>query len=104
MHVELSPFGVTFRGLDVTLPARALESFAAALQTFGPEGTLRMRSDSLRVDADSLLGLAELEWRQIRFSRALGLDLGSHVTRLRGGGSVVNISTVRSFVRAHGLL
>lgn len=91
MHVELSLFGVTIQGLDVALPARALASFAAGLQTFGPEGVLRIRSDSLRVDAESILGLAEVEWRQIRFSRAPGLDLGSHVARLRGGGSVVDI-------------
>jgi hypothetical protein len=52
---------------------------------------LRIRSESLQLDADSILGLAEIEWRQVRLSRAPGLDLGSHVARLRGGGSKVDI-------------
>jgi len=91
MHVELSPFGLSVQGLDVSLPGRALASFAPALETFGPQGVLRVRSDNLRVEADSILGLAEIEWRQVRFSRAPGLVLGSHVARLRGGGSKVDI-------------
>jgi len=91
MHVELSPFGVTIQGLDVSLPGKALASFVPALETVGPEGVLRVRSDSLRLDADSILGLAQVEWRQVRMSRAPGLDLGSHVARLRGGGSKVDI-------------
>ena len=90
-HLELSPFGLSLQGLDVTLPAKALASFAPGLETFGPEGVLRVRSDSLRVESDSILGLAEIEWRQVRFARAPGLFLGSHVARLRGGGSKVDI-------------
>ena len=90
-HVELSPFGVSVQRLDVSLPARALGSFAPGLETFGPEGILRVRTDSLRLDDESVLGLAEIEWRQVRFTRAPGLVLGSHVARLRGGGSKVDI-------------
>ncbi len=57
----------------------------------GPTGTLRIRSESQRFDAGSILGLAEIEWRQVRLARAPGLDLGSHVARLRGGGNKVDI-------------
>ena len=91
VHLELSPFGVTLQELDVALPARVLSTFVPGLETVGPEGMLRLRSDSLRVEDDSILGLAEVEWRQVRFSRTPGLDLGSHVARLRGGGSKVDI-------------
>jgi general secretion pathway protein N len=91
VHLELSPFGVTVHGLDVALPARALSTFVPGLETVGPEGVLRLRSDNLRVEDDSILGLADVEWRQVRLSRAPGLDLGSHVARLRGGGSKVDI-------------
>ena len=91
MHLELSPFGLSMQGLDIELPAQALGSFAPGLDTIGPEGVLRVRSDSLRLEADSILGLAEVQWRQVRFSRAPGLALGSHVARLRGGGSKVDI-------------
>ena len=91
IHLELSPFGVTVQGLDVALPARVLSTFVPGLEAVGPEGVLRLRSDSLRVEDDSILGLAEIEWRQVRFSRTPGLDLGSHVARLRGGGSKVDI-------------
>jgi general secretion pathway protein N len=91
IHLELSPFGMTLQGLDVVLPARVLTTFVPGLETVGPEGMLRLRSDSLRVEDHSILGLAEVEWRQVRLSRAPGLDLGSHVARLRGGGSKVDI-------------
>ena len=41
--------------------------------------------------AGSILGQAEIEWRQVRLARAPGLDLGSHVVKLRGGGRKVDI-------------
>lgn len=91
MHVEASPASMTLRGLDVELPGFLVAGFAAELAALGPEGVVRIRSDSLRVDGDSVLGLAEVEWRSIRLARAHGLDLGSHVARLRGGGSKVDI-------------
>jgi general secretion pathway protein N len=90
-HVELSPTGATIRGLDVTLPAKALASFVPGLESLGPGGTLRFRSESQRIDAGSVLGQAEIEWRGVRLARAPGLDLGSHVARLRGGGDKVDI-------------
>jgi len=90
-HVELSPTGATIRGLDVTLPAKALAGFVPGLESLGPGGTLRLRSESQRIDAGSILGQAEIEWRGVRLARAPGLDLGSHVARLRGGGDKVDI-------------
>lgn len=90
-HVEVSPAGTTVRNLDVTLPASVLASLVPGLDTVGPQGTLRIRSESQRLEAGSVLGLAEIEWRQVRLSRAPGLDLGSHVARLRGGGRKVDI-------------
>ena len=104
VHLELSPFSVSVQGLDVALPARVLSIFVPGLESVGPEGLLRLRSDSLRVEDDSILGLAEIEWRQVRFSRTPGLDLGSHVARLRGGGSKVDIDlgTVEGPLRLSG--
>jgi len=91
VHVELSLAGLSLQGLDLTLPGRVLASFVPGLETLGPGGELRVRSESLRVDDDSILGVAEIEWRQVRLSRAPGLDLGSHVAKLRGAGSRVDI-------------
>lgn len=91
VHVELSLAGLSVQGLDLALPGRVLASFVPGLETFGPGGELLVRSESLRVDDDSILGVAEVEWRQVRLSRAPGLDLGSHVARLRGAGSRVDI-------------
>jgi general secretion pathway protein N len=91
VHVELSPAGLSVQGFDLTLPGRVLASFVPGLETFGPGGELHVRSESLRVDDDSILGVAELEWRQVRLSRAPGLDLGSHVAKLRGAGRKVDI-------------
>ena len=91
VRVELSPAGVSVQGLDLRLPGRVLASLVPGLETFGPGGELRVRSESLRVDDNSILGVAEIEWRQVRLSRAPGLDLGSHVAKLRGAGSRVDI-------------
>src|SRR5262245_15579374 len=91
VRVELSPGGVSLQGLDLALPGRVLASFAPGLETFGPGGEVRVRSESLRVADDSILGVAEIEWRQARLSRAPGLDLGSHVAKLRGAGGRVDI-------------
>lgn len=90
-RIEVSPGGAAIRGLDLALPARVLASLVPGLEAFGPQGTLRIRSENQRYDAGSILGMAEIEWRQVRFSRAPGLDLGSHVARLRGGGNKVDI-------------
>ncbi len=91
VQVELSLGGLSVQGLDLALPGRVLASFVPGLETFGPGGELRVRSESLRVSDDSILGVAELEWHQVRLSRAPGLDLGSHIARLRGAGSRVDI-------------
>jgi general secretion pathway protein N len=91
MQVEASPSSVTVRRLDVQFPGALLAGFAPELAAVGADGVVRVRSDSLRVESDSLLGLAEIEWRGLRLARAQNLDLGSHVARLRGGGAKVDI-------------
>jgi hypothetical protein len=103
-HLELAPGGATIRDLNVELPAKVLERVAPGLETFGPEGRLLIRSDSLRVSRDSVLGLAELEWRSVRLARAQGLDFGTQVARLRGGGGKLGIEfgTLGGSVRLSG--
>jgi general secretion pathway protein N len=91
MEVEASPASLTLRAVDVQFPASLLVNFAPELATFGPEGLVRLRTDSVRLERDSMLGLAEVEWRSLRLARAQNLELGSHVARLRGGGSKVDI-------------
>lgn len=91
VRIELSPASAAIRGLSLELPGRILSSAAPALEALGPQGTLLMKSDSLRFDGDSVFGLASIEWRPVQFARASGLTLGSHVARLRGGGSKVDI-------------
>jgi general secretion pathway protein N len=104
VHVELSLAGLSVQGLDLALPGKVLASFVPGLETFGPAGELHVRSENLRVDDDSILGVAEVEWRQVRFSRAPGLDLGSHVAKLRGAGSRVDIelATLEGPLRVNG--
>ncbi len=91
MRLELSPASATVRGLALALPGQILESMAPSLGALGPQGTILLRSDNLRIDARSILGLAEVEWRPVQLARAQGLELGSHVARLRGGGEKVDI-------------
>jgi hypothetical protein len=104
MQLQMSPTHTTIRGLKLELPARILSAYAPGLEAFGPEGVLRVRSDDLRFDDGSILGLAEIEWRQIRLARGQGLNLGSHVARLRGGGSKVDIEfgTIEGPLRLSG--
>jgi general secretion pathway protein N len=89
--VEVRPWGIAVRGLDASFPAAALALLDPALHALGPQGTVRVRSERLRIERGSVLGLAEVEWRDVRLLRARGLELGSHVARLRGGGARVDI-------------
>ena len=89
--VEASSGGVTLRDIDLEFPGSLLSSFAPELAALGPGGAVRVRSDSVRVERDALLGLAQVEWRGIRLARAQDLELGSHLARVRGGGSKVDI-------------
>jgi hypothetical protein len=74
------------------------------VEAFGPHGKILIRSDSLRFDANSILGLAEVGWRPVRLARAQGLELGSHVARLRGGGRKIDIelATIEGPLRLSG--
>ncbi len=90
-RIELSPASLAIRGLSLELPGRVLSSIAPALEALGPQGKLLLKSDSLRLDGDSAFGLASVEWRPVRLARAPGLNLGSHVARLRGGGNKIDI-------------
>jgi len=91
IRVELSPGSVAVKDLVLEVPGRALGALAPPLELLGPGGRLRIQSDDLRVEGESVLGLATVEWRDIRLARASGLELGSHVARLRGAGSRVDI-------------
>jgi hypothetical protein len=104
MHLELSPASVAIRGLSLELPGTFLSIFAPRLETLGPQGKLLVRSDSLRFDENSILGLANIEWRSVRLARAPGLDFGSHVARLRGGGGKIDIElgTIEGSLRLSG--
>lgn len=104
VRIQLAPSGTSIRGLQLTLPAEVIAAFAPALDALGPAGELRVRSDDLRFEGPSVLGLAELEWRQVRLARAPGIDLGSHLARLRGGGSKVDIelATIDGPLRLNG--
>lgn len=88
---EISLSGITLRHLDVQLPGALVASLDPALEALGPQGTVRISSEELRIGRDSVLGLAQVEWRDVRLARVRGLALGSHVARLRGGGGTVGI-------------
>jgi general secretion pathway protein N len=91
IRVELGPGSIVVTDLALEVPGTLLATLAPPLQVFGPQGRLRVQSDNLRIERDSVLGLATVEWRDIRLARSSGLELGSHVARLRGAGSRVDI-------------
>lgn len=89
-RVELSPASVTLREVNLAFPGDVLAQIAPAINALGPQGTLVLRSENLRLSTDEVLGLADIEWRPARLSAARGLDLGSHVARLRAGGRKID--------------
>ena len=91
VRLELGPGAVEVKDLALEVPGKALGALAPPLEILGPGGRVRVQSDDLRVDGESVLGLATVEWRDIRLARASGIELGSHVARLRGAGSRVDI-------------
>ncbi len=103
-HLELSPGSTALRGVSLELPGEILAHIAPGLNALGPRGTLLIRSENLRIDANEILGRAEVEWRPARLAVVRGLDLGSHVARLRGGGSKIDIElgTIEGPLRLSG--
>jgi general secretion pathway protein N len=91
IRVEVGPGSIAVRDLSLAVPGKLVAALAPPLQVFGPEGRITIQSDSLRIEGETVLGLATVEWRDIRLARSSGLELGSHVARLRGAGSRVDI-------------
>jgi general secretion pathway protein N len=90
-HLELSRGSTVLRGVGLELPGSVLAVIAPGMAPLGPLGTLRLRSENLRIDEGAVLGLADIEWRSVRLAVARGLELGSHAAQLRGGGDKVEI-------------
>lgn len=91
IRVEVGPGGIAVTDLALEVPGKLVAALAPPLQVFAPEGRLRIQSDNLRIEGDTVLGLATVEWRDIRLARTSNLELGSHVARLRGAGRRVDI-------------
>jgi hypothetical protein len=91
IRVEVGLGSIAVRDLALEVPGKLVAALAAPLQVFGPEGRLTIQSDNLRIEGETVLGLATVEWRDIRLARSSNLELGSHVARLRGAGSRVDI-------------
>jgi hypothetical protein len=91
IRVELGPGSIAVRDLALEVPGKLVAALARPLQVFGPEGRLTIQSDSLRIEDEAVLGLATVEWHEIRLARSSGLELGSHLARLRGAGNRVDI-------------
>lgn len=92
--LELSPASTTVRRMNVELPAGVLARIVPELEAFGPQGKLQFLSENMQLESNSMLGLAEVVWRSVRLARAPELNFGSHVARLRGDGSKIEIELV----------
>jgi hypothetical protein len=91
IRVDLGLGGIAVRDLVLDVPGKLVAALASPLQVFAPEGRLTIKSDDLRIEGETVLGLATVQWRDIRLARSSDLELGSHVVRLRGAGSRVDI-------------
>lgn len=90
-HVEVALGSTAIRDVNLTVPGQILADIVPGLEALGPQGTLQIRSENLRIDADAILGMAEVGWRPAQLAVARGLVLGSHFARLRAGGGKVDI-------------
>jgi general secretion pathway protein N len=91
VQFDLWSASTTIRTMRLELPGKLLAFVAPGLESLGPQGNILIRSDSMRFDAHSALGIADLEWRPVQLERARGLALGSHIAHLRGGGRKIDI-------------
>ena len=91
IRIEVGTGSIEIRDLALEVPGKLVAALAPPLQVFGPEGRLTIQSDNLRIEGETVLGLATVEWRDIRLARSSNLELGSHVARLRGAGSRVDV-------------
>ena len=105
IRVNLAPNGVLIRDLNVEIPARLMASASPLLENLRPEGKLVVHSSDLRIESNSILGLADIEWQNARLAQTGALDLGSYRARFRGDGSTVEIelATKDGPVRLSGL-
>lgn len=103
-ELQLSPSGLSVRRLSVSAPAEVITGFVPALEGLGPRGTLRVRSEDMRIERDSTLGQAEIEWTDVRLARSPELEFGSHIVRLRGSGPrvVIELSSLGGPIRLSG--
>lgn len=103
-RMELGRTSMVLHGLQLEVPGAVLEDFVPGLSALGPRGTLRLRSENLRVQEDEFLGNAQIEWRPAQLAAARGVKLGSHVARLSGGGRRIDIqlATIEGPLALHG--
>ncbi len=89
--VDLSPGVMVIRGLDLELPGELLAHLGRGLEALGPQGRVRLSAENLRLEAGAHAGEVQAQWRPAQLRRAQGIDLGSHVLRLRGAGDRFDI-------------
>ena len=102
--LELGLGSVTLRHLDVELPGAFVAGLAPGADTVSPEGRVHILAESLRVDSASILGSAEVEWRDLKIARPQAMALGSHVAHLRGAGKslAIELATLEGPLRVSG--
>jgi len=104
LFLTISNSSISVRRLDLRLPGRILVAAVPRANALQPGGMLHIRSDSLRLEGKSILGLVDIAWESIRLGRAPGLDFGSQVAHLRCGGSKIDIElgTIEGPLRLSG--
>jgi len=91
IDVLVSPTSVLIRGLHIKLPASIAADALPMLRGLRPDGAIVLHSENLRLEKDSIVGQASLEWRNARFEKISTASLGSFRANLRGTGAVVHI-------------
>ncbi len=96
--------GASFRNVELSAPAAALEPVMAAAAFAKPEGRLRLLADSLEVGAASLRGAATVEWTDAGLGGMQAQRLGDYRLQITGNGdrAALTLATLRGDLRLNG--
>lgn len=101
---SFGPSGASFRNVELSAPAAALEPVMAAAAFARPEGRLRLLADSLEVGAASLRGAATVEWTDAGLGGMQAQRLGDYRLQITGSGdrAELTLATLRGDLRLRG--
>lgn len=103
-NVSLGAESVRLQNLEANMPATLLESASAGAAFAKPEGSLRVKSDSLEIGKASVRGAASAEWIDAGLAGMQVPRLGDYRLQITASGdrADLRLSTLRGDLRLSG--